>query len=232
MTFAGIAEALAAAGMVARGGFHPEPADGVPGLLDGAPARTVILAGTVGGESWVAFRRSAEVMDGESDPLDRWSRRVLETLAQRFRGRALFPFGGPPYLPFQRWAMRAEPVAPSPLGALIHPDYGLWHAYRGALVVARRIGLPAPDRRPRPCDTCVGRPCLAACPVGAFSSAGYDLGACRSHIAAPAGSDCMAESCRARRACPVGARYRYAREQSIFHMRAFRANAGIRTTER
>ena len=38
--------------------------------------------------------------------------------------------------------MRAEAVAPSPLGILIHPDYGLWHAYRGALAFAERLALP------------------------------------------------------------------------------------------
>ena len=38
------------------------------------------------------------------DPLDRWSRRLIERLARELGGRALFPFGGPPFLPFQRWA--------------------------------------------------------------------------------------------------------------------------------
>src|SRR4030095_137820 len=49
-----------------------------------------------------------------------------------------------------RWAMRAEAVAPSPLGILIHPDYGLWHAYRGALAFAERLALPPRGARPLP----------------------------------------------------------------------------------
>jgi hypothetical protein len=224
-----IAQALAAAGLAARGGFHPEPGDGVPGLPEGRPAGTVVLAGTIGGASWAAFRRSPEAGDGGADPLDRWSRRVLCGVARDSGAHPLFPFEEP-HLPFQRWAMRAEPVAPSPLGILIHPDYGLWHAYRGALAFARRIELPPPDRRARPCDSCALRPCLVACPVGAFQPAGYDALACIAHLDAPAGADCMALSCRARRACPVGAGYRYGAEASAFHMAAFRA-AGRRAAQ-
>ncbi len=135
--------------------------------------------------------------------------------------RALFPFGGPPHLPFGAWAKRAEPVAESPLGMLIHPDYGLWHAYRGALAFAATLDLPPRAERPRPCDTCAGRPCLSACPVAAFSEAGYDVAACTDHISAPAGADCMEAACRARRACPVGPEYAYEPAQARFHMKHF-----------
>ena len=63
-------------------------------------------------------------------------------LAPGFGATALFPFGGPPWLPFQRWAMKADCVTASPLGILIHPDFGLWHAYRGALAFAEQLDLP------------------------------------------------------------------------------------------
>jgi hypothetical protein len=117
--------------------------------------------------------------------------------------------------------MRAEAVAPSPLGILIHPDYGLWHAYRGALAFADRLALPPRVERPRPCDSCAGRPCLFACPVGAFSEQGYDVPACTGHISGPAGVPCMGGGCLARRACPVGPAYGYAAAQARFHMAAF-----------
>jgi hypothetical protein len=133
----------------------------------------------------------------------------------------LLPFGGPPYRPFVAWAKRAEPVAESPLGILIHPDYGLWHAYRGALVFAKVIDLPARAVRPRPCDTCVDKPCLQACPVRAFTNPGYDLPTCTGHIATPVGADCLTQGCRARRACPIGREYQYATAQAEWHMRAF-----------
>lgn len=216
--------ALRAHGLIARGGFHPEPADAVPALSDGRVARTLVLAGNAGPEMWRVFAAAPEFAT-EPNPLDRWTARVLGAVAAEMAGETLFPFGGPPYRPFVAWAKRAEPVAESPLGILIHPDYGLWHAYRGALVFAEAFDLPARVERPRPCDTCADKPCLSACPVNAFTNPGYDVPACVGHIATPAGGDCLALGCRARRACPVGTEFRYAPAQAEQHMQAFlRAN--------
>ncbi len=218
MDMASIEAALAREGLIPRGGFHPEPGDGVPALAEGRPARSLVVVGNAGPEMWRAFAAGPE-HDTAPDPLNRWSERVIGALAAEWGARALFPFGGPPHLPFVAWAKRAEPVAESPLGILIHPDYGLWHAYRGALAFAEVIDLPPRGpTRPRPCDTCADKPCLSACPVGAFSAAGYDVSVCFDHISAPAGADCMAEACRARRACPIGPAYRYGPAQARFHM--------------
>jgi hypothetical protein len=166
---------------------------------------------------WQAFslRRG-----GGEDPLDDWSRQVVGALAARLGAAAHFPFERP-YLPFQRWAQMAEPCHVSPLGILIHPDYGLWHGYRGALAFAERFELAAADTRPSPCARCADKPCLAACPVAAFGAAGYDVPACVAHLTGGDGRDCMAEGCRARRACPAGRRYRYRAAQATFHMAAF-----------
>ena len=60
------------------------------------------------------------------------------------RRRSCTPRTGRPWLPFQQWARKAEPVHVSPLGVLIHPDYGLWHSYRGALCFDTRL-LPCPS---------------------------------------------------------------------------------------
>jgi ferredoxin len=202
-------------GLSYRGAFHAEAGE--------APGKTLVLVGFVGAENWPAFTASPEAADGEPNPLDRWSARVVTAIALSLGATPLFPFGGPPFLPFQRWAQKAEAVYPSPLGILIHPDWGLWHAYRGALAFAERIDLPPADRRPSPCDTCMDKPCLSACPVGAFTPAGYNVLTCVSHIAAPAGADCMNAGCRARRACPVGAQYRHVPAQAEFHQQAFLA---------
>jgi hypothetical protein len=127
-------------------------------------------------------------------------------------------------MPFQRWAMRAEAVHPSPIGMLIHPLFGLWHAYRAALAWPEGLDLPARPALASPCETCAEKPCLSTCPVGAFSRRGYDVPSCVRHLDTPAGADCMGEGCRARRACPVGRDYRYAPVQAEFHMLPFRSN--------
>ena len=163
-------------------------------------------------------------MDGPPNPLDRWSRRIIGGLALELGAVALYPFEGPPWLPFQRWAARAEPVHRSALGMLIHPDWGLWHSYRGALAFAERLALPQRVDRPDPCDACAAKPCLSACPVGAFSLERYDVAACADHLRSTAGRDCMELGCRARDACPVGAYHRLKQDQAGFHMRAFLAS--------
>jgi ferredoxin len=215
-----ISTAIGQHGLALRGGFHPTPQDGLPPLPGDRPAATVVLVGTVGGSMWPPFSMSL-ADDPGPDPLDRWTGRVLDRIAARFEAMPLYPFGGPPHWPFQRWARRADAVHASPLGVLIHPDYGLWHAYRGALTFDRRLELPPRDRGPSPCESCAGRPCLAACPVDAFGFAGYDVAACRDHIGGAVGRACLEIGCKARLACPVGREHAYEPAQAEFHMAAF-----------
>jgi hypothetical protein len=215
-----IEHALKGAGLTPRGAFHVDAGDGVPPLAPDTPACTVVLAGNAGPKMWRTFE-AARIGDGMI--LDAWSGHVLTALAARLGARAVFPFERP-YLPFQRWAMRAEPCYPSPLGLLIHPDYGLWHGYRGALLFASAIELPPPDRRASPCASCADRPCLSACPVNAFDGTAYDVPACARHLADTQEAACMDIGCLPRHACPVGREYRYAPEQARFHMLSFRRN--------
>src|SRR5271166_4757675 len=94
---------------------------------------------------------------------------IVYTEKRRPGPGGVYLFGGPPHFPFQQWVRRAEPVHPSPLGLLIHPIYGLWHSYRGALAFPEALDVPALEVAPSPCDSCAEKPCLGACPVGAFS---------------------------------------------------------------
>jgi ferredoxin len=145
---------------------------------------------------------------------------LIRPLAERLGGQAYFP-SEKPWQPFQQWARRAEGLKASPLGVLIHPDYGLWHGYRGAIGFAETVGEPTIPFDRHPCDRCLDKPCLSNCPVDAVKSTSFDVPACRSHIHSPQGkTGCMAAGCMARNACPVGAEYRYPPEQRRFHMQA------------
>jgi hypothetical protein len=216
-----IESALRQAGLTLRGAFHPGAGDGVPPLAAHQRVLTVVLAGNAGPQMWQAY---AAARAGGALTLDQWSESVLSAIALRVGAAAAFPFARP-YLPFQRWAQRAQACHPSPLGLLIHPDYGLWHGYRGALLFPVELALPPPDLRASPCADCRERPCLGACPVGAFAAGTYDVPACVRHLAAAPDSACNDAGCLARHACPVGGAYRYTPEQARFHMRAFLQSA-------
>lgn len=214
------------AGFAVRGAIHPPAGEALSEHplpdIGGAPPSTIVFLGNVGPAMWEAFQRARDE-DPSLAGLDDWTRDVVSSLAAELGARPLFPFDGPPYWPFQRWAQLAEPVYPSPLGVLIHPTYGLWHAYRAALLFAQRIGIEPPRRAaaPSPCDACAERPCLRACPAGAFSPAGYDVPACVAHLRSAPEPACITSSCLARRACPVGHDYIYPAPQREHHMRAF-----------
>ena len=216
-----ISQALAPLGLLLRGGFRPAPEDALPALPDGRAPGTLLMVGNAGPALWRAFAASHEAADGQPHPLNRWTRAHIDALASALGGVALYPFDVTPVWPFQRWAARAEPVHPSPLGLLIHPQYGLWHAYRAAILIGEDLHLPVPAASASPCESCADRPCLSTCPVGAFTPKGYDVPTCASHLALAAGQDCLGQGCRARRACPVGADYAQAPAQNSFHMQAF-----------
>ncbi len=211
-----IARSLSPHGLILRGGFHPEAGEaGLEGI------GTVLLIGNAGAAMWEAF---APHIDAAQNPLDRWTKRVIDPIAEKFGARAVYPFGAEAP-PFQRWAQRAETLYASPLGILIHPEHGLWHAWRAALLFAERLELPARSDAPSPCESCAEKPCLSACPVGAFNGSSYDVPACAAHIARPE-ADCLAVGCHARNACPVGREWRYAEAETRFHMAAFARSVG------
>jgi len=213
-----------ALGLAVRGAFHPKTGD-FEALLPSVPVGTIVLLGFTSAMQWETYQSSAEARDEIADPLDRWSRRVIGTLARELGALDIYPNGSSPQLSFQQLAVRCEPVHRSPIGLLIHAEWGLWHAYRGALVLAERIELPIISRSANPCDACGEKPCLSACPVDAFRAGAFDLKACVDHVRSGAGADCRARGCVARRACPVGVRHRYAEQQAGFHMEAFLRSA-------
>lgn len=210
-------------GLRPRGRFNFQADENAPPSVTGRPAASLVLVGQTGAENWPHFQDwlSAQERHPEN-PLDTWSREVINHVADKVQARAVFP-SDKPWLPFQQWAVRAEGLKPSPLGILIHPQFGLWHAYRGALLLDNEL---QPDKAldPHPCDNCVGKPCLKTCPVSAFSEGGFDSTGCVTHVTESTGNICRDGGCLARNACPVGTQYRYSERIQAFHMAAFVAN--------
>lgn len=233
-----VGERLAAIGLVSMGWFAARASqlpDGFPGGDGGRPFAGLLIA-NAGPAMWHVFSRSPEAGDGHADPLNRWTERILgEVLGDLLDGRGaglVFPFGVH-RAPFQRWARAAAGMEHSPLGLLIHPQFGLWHAFRGALIFADQSlvdgmhgSLVGHAASAHPCDSCADRPCLTACPVDAFSAAGLNVKACYGWLDRNDSPQCMELGCRARDACPVGREYRYDDAQVRFHMASYRGIRG------
>lgn len=200
-------------GLSIFGMLHPTPEDGLPETV-----QTIVLLGLDEPGFWAGFTASPEFNDGAEDPLDRWSERVITALAESLGAAPLFPFGGPPYQPFIRWARDSGRAHQSPVGLLVHDRAGLMVSYRGALAFEARMALP--PTLPRPCDSCEGQPCRSACPVDALSGPSYDVAACKADLLRD-GNDCLSRGCAVRRACPLSQSYGRVEAQSAFHMKAF-----------
>ena len=185
------------------------------GAANGLSGSVLIIGfgrfGQVMSQSLLARQVDVAIIDTDIEMID---------VAEQFGAKAVFP-SDKPYLPFQQWAIRAEGLQPSPLGILMHPEYGLWHAYRGALLFDVELPFAPPHNPIHLCDACVGKPCLKACPVGAHSAAGFAHGDCLTHVRSPAGEPCRTAGCFDRNACPYGTAYRYPADQQAFHMAAF-----------
>lgn len=201
------------------GSFAPD-ADECPFPERQAQPHAIAIIGNVGSKVWPFFDAARQERPGLT--LDHWTETVVSGIASDFGLDVVYPFEGPPYHPFIQWAKRTGTLFSSPIGLTIHPTYGLWLAFRAALLIDHPLygddaskSQPEPARRP--CDDCKDRPCLTSCPVGAFSGDSYDFEACLDQVATPVNA-CRDSGCLARLACPVGQEHRYAKPHAGFHM--------------
>lgn len=203
MTYSAIRTASAKHGLAILGGFHPSADE------------TLLLFGP-NPDFWAVLSASPEA--DHPDPVDRWSERVILLLAEQFNATPDVPFGGPPFAPFLQWALACGRCWSSPVGMLVHDQYGLMVSFRGAMTLPNRITLPALPGQ-SPCKTCATQPCRRACPVKALGKQGYDTARCHDFLDSSADQSCLSQGCAARRACPHSPKRPNA--QSAHHMAYF-----------
>lgn len=196
------------------GGFFPNKEDAVP-----ENTTTLLLLGPLEPDFWTYFENSDEFQDGAPNPLDRWSTRTIGQLATSTSAISLFPFGGPPYLPFTKWAIKSLRCWESPIGLLVHDTAGLLVSYRGALALPERIDLP-PVPPQSPCLSCDERPCIGSCPINALNEFNFDSKSCFEYIDKSEGEQCLMQGCNVRRACPISKTYPRSQRLSQFHQEA------------
>jgi hypothetical protein len=200
------------------GAFHPDAQDNLP-----ADCKTLVMLGPDEPDFWPAFTQSPEWQDGNADPMDRWSARVLGGWAQELAAMPLFPFGGPPFKPFYAWALRTGRIHSSPVHLLVHDQSGLFVSFRGALALRDRLEIPPAP--PNPCTACPDQPCKTSCLANALTPAGYDVPKCKTFLNTNDGQQNMTHGCNVRRSCPVSQTFDRLPRQSAYHMRQFNKGA-------
>lgn len=182
-------------------------------------ARSVLVVASGGRALFAAFRRSPEAQR-EPDPLDAFTRRVVEAAAEQLGGpwRALFAHErrGGVFADFVALGRAAGLGEPSRLGLLLHPVYGPWLSIRALILTPRQRPETPPLADFAPCRGCPA-PCGAACPGGAVAPAGFDVTAC---VATRRREPACGSRCAARRACVVGPQHAYTAQAEALHMRA------------
>ena len=125
--------------------------------------RTLVLIGHVGGAMWPAFDAGRTPGPGPARPL---GPSCPDPIAEALDADLVMPSDGPPYLPFQQWAMRVEPVIPLPS---VHDpsEYGFWHGYRG-LSSPETLDLPPPPAAGLSVRVLHRSSLVSTCPVAAF----------------------------------------------------------------
>lgn len=177
----------------------------------------IILIGSGGRALWDAI---PDLQWQQVNPIDHYSveaaRRFARQVLPENRYHVLYPGDTPVAL--QQLGAAAGWHTPSPLGIGINPRWGLWYAYRAALLTDAPLAETIQPAPPPPCASCKEQPCIAACPAGALNAAApIDMNRCAGYRLATE-SDC-ADRCLARMSCPVAAEQRYTLEQVQYHYR-------------
>jgi hypothetical protein len=179
-------------------------------------ARSAVLVGAAGRALFTALGRAPEAGLAH-DPLDHYTRRVVEATVEPLAGRAMFAFErrGERYADFVALGRAAGLGAPSRLGLLLHPEFGPWMSLRALMLLPLELPeTPLLDAF-EPCHGC-SAPCSEACPGAAVSAAGFDIGRCAETRRRVPGCGLK---CDARHSCVLGREHRYEDIAEAHHMR-------------
>jgi epoxyqueuosine reductase len=177
--------------------------------------RRLVLVGHGGRRMWEALQEKG--MES-TDPVDDYS----ITLTQQFihdhldEAPVLWLYPQTEFvIPLQQLGEAAGWSYPSPLGSGISPAFGVWFAYRTAFLIDADLPLMYEEAAPSPCDSCVDKPCIRTCPVGAVQQDSFNIEGCGQHRL-DRDSSC-ADRCLARMACPYFPEHRYTLPQIQYH---------------
>jgi len=167
---------------------------------------------------WDIFKNSREFKTLRKNPLNNWSKRIIDEISKKFSGKAFYPFQINPVIPFYNWALMSDKFWESPVKLLVHEDRGLMVSFRGAIAFKNKNIIKKIIKTTSPCVSC-NAPCKSTCPVSAFRNNKYDVETCVNFIRSSKENICI-NGFLVRRSCPIGQSLRKI-AQSKFHMKYF-----------
>ncbi len=201
-------------------------------------AGTEFAVGSAGQTFWDAVTASPEWHANPNDPVDAFTRRAIkEALAGYPEAQITFVFDADAPNFVVLWTQTFARIAQSDLGLMIHPEYGLWMAARAHVVLPRAQEAIVEDDSHKsminklqfdPCASCRDKPCLSACPVGAFTAPKtFDFQACADYLLR--NPRCFSAGCDARASCPYGQSWQLPPDQAHYHQNRFRKALGSKS---
>lgn len=119
-------------------------------------------------------------------------------------------------IPLQRIGRFLNLARPSKLGLDLNLKFGPWFAYRAVFLTKIKLPELIEKNWVSPCDSCMEKPCIAACPSGATEKKPFGLSLCADYRLKKE-SMCLSR-CPARIACPYQSEHRYTEAQLNYHM--------------
>jgi len=178
----------------------------------------LVLLGHGGQQMWAQLQTFGM---RTADPVDYYSLTITRQFIRQWLedAQTLILYPDAPYqIPLTTLGELAGWSQPSPLGLGIHPEYGLWFAYRAVFLTQAELPItPVTAVPPSACTTCQHKPCITACPAHAVQTTGFDVFAC-AHFRVQPQAVC-ADRCLARLACPVAPEHHYTEAQLVYHYR-------------
>ena len=118
------------------------------------------------------------------------------------------------FVDFRLLSTSAGLGTPSLLGLVIHSEYGLWVSMRAVLLSTEVFESTKSNTMQSPCEQCIEKPCISACPAGAVTLSGWSVQRCATFHGE---STLCATQCHSRQVCPVGVLHRHSDLQHTYH---------------
>jgi len=199
--------------------------------------QSLVVVASGGNRLWAAMsKRNMLPEAGSVDPVDHYSisevSSSLDVCSNPAQRALLYPmpdsgipagFAGPApagHVSLQKLGSLAGWHQSSPMGIGIHPEHGLWFAYRALVLLDLSVDSERTDHsgvlENDTCARCKTRDCVSSCPASAITYAALpDMQAC-ADFRLSENSVCQTQ-CLARKSCPVGKAMRYHDDQIRYH---------------